>query len=125
MLDRQLCFLGSNFVDCQSGSWAPVGGSDTASLTQNGYTRLPSGLIIQWMWAASTGSTRNWTFPIPFPNAVLSVTFGQGVRWGTSVATGQDQRSEYVTSISTTGMSSYQYALTSGDIPGYSLVIGY
>ena len=44
------------------------------SLSANGYQKLPSGLIIQWMQVLSnaTGS-KAFTFPIAFPNAVLGI----------------------------------------------------
>lgn len=48
-----------------------MGGSDSAFLSQNGYTRLPSGLVIQW--GLATPNTTIY-FPIPFPNAVYSIT---------------------------------------------------
>lgn len=56
------------FLSCQSGVWKSLGGTDVALKAANGYTKLPSGLIIQW------GSTQaaTVTFPIPFPNAVLA-----------------------------------------------------
>ena len=49
-----------------------------ASKTENGYQKLPGGLIFQWgaaTLAASTGGTvtRDVTYPISFPNAVLHV----------------------------------------------------
>jgi len=42
----------------------------TSSLGANGYQTLPGGLILQWGTAVSSASTN---FPIPFPNAALSV----------------------------------------------------
>lgn len=46
------------------------------SLSQNGYQKLPGGLIMQWGRVAVSGSdnTATFTFPIPFPNAVFVVT---------------------------------------------------
>lgn len=47
----------------------------TVSKTENGYCRLPNGLILQW--ATGVGSTteisQTITFPIAFPNACLNV----------------------------------------------------
>jgi hypothetical protein len=46
------------------------------SLAQNGYQRLPSGLIIQWGVQQSAVSTNSSvTFPIAFPNACFGVNF--------------------------------------------------
>jgi hypothetical protein len=44
------------------------------SLTQDGYQRLPNGLIIQWGQTVVTGGSGGFsdTFPIPFPNAVFT-----------------------------------------------------
>ncbi len=40
------------------------------SLTENGYQKLPGGLIIQWGRVTANGT---YSFPIPFPNAFLSM----------------------------------------------------
>jgi len=47
----------------------------TCDLSENGYTKLPNGLIIQWGTAQATGtnSIENFTFPITFPNVTFSV----------------------------------------------------
>lgn len=61
-----------------SNGWYAVGGSAHlgyadafgASRAQNGYQRLPGGLILQWaLGAVASGATI--TFPLTFPNAVL------------------------------------------------------
>lgn len=65
--------------------WRMVGGSQickhsiqfAASLTANGYQKLPSGLIIQWGVAGNTNGFGTWTFPIAFPNACLRVFASQ------------------------------------------------
>lgn len=49
-----------------------------ASLTSNGYQKLPSGLIIQWGYATSSGTTSPnvvVTLPIAFTSALYSMTF--------------------------------------------------
>ncbi len=43
------------------------------NLAANGYVKLASGLIIQWGKTSGAAAVRNVTFPIPFPNAVLTV----------------------------------------------------
>jgi hypothetical protein len=45
------------------------------SIASNGYSKLPSGLIIQWgVTSASTAAARNVTFPLAFPTACLNLT---------------------------------------------------
>lgn len=53
-------------------------GFSTSSLSENGYQKLPSGLIMQWGQAISTGgpSQRTVTFPTRFPTACLNVVVG-------------------------------------------------
>ncbi len=62
-------------------SWFAVGGSNQLgaaavfglSISANGYQKLPSGLIIQWGVTNTSASNKVLvTFPIAFPNAVLS-----------------------------------------------------
>ena len=46
--------------------------SFTASLSGNGWQKLPGGLIIQWAQVLSnSGGFAPWTYPIAFPNACL------------------------------------------------------
>lgn len=61
--------------DAVSATNAVALGQFGASLTANGYQKLPSGLIMQW-GQASGGSTnpQTVTFPIPFLNAVFQIT---------------------------------------------------
>lgn len=49
-------------------------GNQTFSTGGNGYLRLPNGFILQWVSSGyiATDSTVTLTFPIAFPNAVLS-----------------------------------------------------
>ena len=64
---------------CNGSGWIKPGG-DTALIGNNGYTKLPSGLIIQWgsvsavaLPANNGGTFGTITFPISFPNSVFSV----------------------------------------------------
>ncbi|OFJ46388.1 hypothetical protein BA896_021775 [Janthinobacterium lividum] len=53
------------------------GDSFAASLSINGYQKLPSGLILQWgqvLFAAAGGNQQAVTFPIAFPNGVRMVS---------------------------------------------------
>lgn len=48
----------------------------TASLGDNGYQRLPSGMILQWGTASGGGLSETVTYPIAFPNKVLLLSGG-------------------------------------------------
>jgi hypothetical protein len=54
-------------------TWIAVGGTGLVSLSVNGYEKLPSGLIRQWGTVVTTPSGAAVTFPIVFPNAVVSL----------------------------------------------------
>lgn len=45
-------------------------------LAQNGYQRLPGGLILQWRRVVATNTMTNFTWPIAFPNQLLSISAG-------------------------------------------------
>lgn len=49
-----------------------------ASLTANGYQKLPNGFIMQWGTYTGTTDTAVIPFPIPFPNACVSVQVTAG-----------------------------------------------
>lgn len=44
------------------------------SLAQSGWQRLPSGLIVQWGFATTSGPSVVVTFPMAFPNGVFTIT---------------------------------------------------
>lgn len=44
-----------------------------ASMSQNGYQKLPSGLIIQWGRTPGGNGIYTYSFPIAFPNACLTI----------------------------------------------------
>jgi len=86
------------------------------SIAGNGYQKLPSGLIIQWMQVTSFTSTN---FPIAFPNAVF-VAQATGVNANTTVN---------VTSLSTSSVTATVYNPGSGSpyngVSVYIFAIGY
>ena len=45
------------------------------NITDNGWTKLPNGLIIQWgiVTTSTVSNNRTVTYPIPFPHKVLAV----------------------------------------------------
>ncbi|MCA1105244.1 gp53-like domain-containing protein [Salmonella enterica] len=55
----------------------PDMGMFSSSLSQMaGWQKLPSGLMIQYSRSGGTNIEKPITFPVAFPNAVLSVAFG-------------------------------------------------
>jgi len=46
----------------------------TSNKTINGYQKLPSGVIIQWVYYSVGDNATTYTFPIAFPTACLNVT---------------------------------------------------
>ena len=94
-------------------SWKHVSGNYKKS--SPGYYKMPSGLIIQWGYIAST-STKQVTYPIAFPNRVVVVF----------------QKKGYASSDSTTDMGFTEQLLTgftmntSGGYEGINwIAIGY
>jgi hypothetical protein len=83
------------------------------SLTSNGYQKLPSGLIMQWGYVTVDGAV---TFPIAFPNACLSLTFG-------SNGTGNGIPRSGVGSVTTTGF--VYTSATNSNQPAYWFAVGY
>lgn len=80
----------SSQLICQSGAWVAVGGgTDIASKTSNGYTKLPSGLIIQWGSAVINSQSQAWVgLSAAFPHACLNgIATGTGAS-DTGVAVG-------------------------------------
>ena len=59
--------------------------SGTAKLSSNGYIKLPSGLILQWMWATSGGMQ---FFPITFPHECFFVSATHTAQQGSTEAVG-------------------------------------
>lgn len=66
----------------ESGAYQAIGGSAAGSLGAYGYQKFPGGLLMQWgivpigyggTTASVAGSAVRNNFPIPFPNACLSV----------------------------------------------------
>ena len=97
--------------------WAASGVADIASKSANGYTKLPSGLIIQW-GEIPVGGDQTVSFPTAFPHAVFSVnTTSTGAEWLTvwnlTLASFYAQKR----------MNTSGYAV--GSYPGYFMAVGY
>jgi len=75
------------------------------SLTTNGYTKLPNGLMLQWMQVPQNGATSGTAnFPIPFSTSVFIVNIGMA-----NDTTGQgDSAAELVGTPTLTSFNWYQ-----------------
>ncbi|QLL11691.1 gp53-like domain-containing protein [Pseudomonas chlororaphis] len=98
-------------------------GAGIASTNNSGYAKLPNGLILQWMRAASTGVTPNVfqtiSLPITFPNAML-IAFASNSSSG--------QADTFATNVieNTTGSVRVSWSSTNGGNAGVRLLaIGY
>jgi hypothetical protein len=87
-----------------SSSNAVALGQFGASLTANGYQKLPSGLIMQWGQATGgSAAGQTVTFPIPFLSAVFQITTSK-----------TDTQSTFETSISSTTLTNFVLVATPG-----------
>lgn len=109
---------------CLSGTWSAwrklVTDVDfTQSLSDNGWTKLPNGLIMQWVKSTSNTTI---TFPITFPKAVLSVSHAYE---GTLTSTINAQYYA-IRTLSNSGFTLHS-AITGADVAGkyHWLAIGY
>ena len=84
------------------------------NLTQNGYQKLPGGLIIQWGFRATGSATGTITLPISFPNLFASVN-------GSDATTGERQP----LAVRVVNNSSFSYLWGSSDQEMYWMAIGY
>ncbi len=92
--NNTVSLLGSDFCTIVlqiSGVWGvangtpmlPASGGFAHNFAQNGYQKLPSGLIMQWgtyAYTASGAQNISISFPISFPNAVLSAQISSSDR---------------------------------------------
>jgi hypothetical protein len=87
----------------------------TASLSSNGYTYLPNGIIMQWGSAGGASSNpATILFPISFPNSCFSVVITNNVG-DVDVAPTQDALATF--NITLTG---FKYRTNAGNTGGYS-----
>jgi hypothetical protein len=59
-------------------NWLAIGGAGTSLISANGYQKLSSGFIIQWGGVPGFAGTVVVTYPLAFPNAVLSLVATAG-----------------------------------------------
>lgn len=99
-----------------------------ASLTTNGYQKLPSGLILQWGTVGTFGGEGGLsvTFPIAFPTACLN---GNATIINTSGSNNVMDQGAQIYSLSTTGMGVYMQTYAGGSLTfpcsAYWTAIGY
>lgn len=100
---------GSNWIAINGSAQLPFSSHFGSSLSGNGYQKLPSGMIIQWGVASNNNSTVPIiaSFPIAFPNTVVSIACSGAVETSSSGAI-------YTCSISPHTMSQFRFK-----IPGY------
>ena len=91
--------------------------------TQNGYQKLPSGVIVQWGLVAD--NVANATFPITFPSgcASLQITRSGGIVSGSTGSSGVG--ASVITSLSNTGFSFDSVIQSPDKSLVYFLAIGY
>lgn len=114
-------------------SWFAIGGSAQlgssaafgSSRSSQGYTKLPNGLIIQWLsgtfGVTGTAQVIDTAFPIAFPNALLSVTVGNFENANNNDAPVQYRSNG--TTLST--MRVYCYSTIGGSTAFSAIAIGY
>ena len=93
--------------------------------TQNGYQKLPSGVILQWGMVADGPSGANVTFPIAFPTACLNlqITRGGGTVANSTGSSGAG--ASVIMSMSNTGFSVESVIQSTDKSLVYYLAIGY
>lgn len=113
-------------VSYAAGIWIAIGGSKqigasasfAASLSANGYQKLPSGLIMQWGAAGpiNVGTPAVINFPISFPSTVCIINPG-GINGGGTPA--------YLPAISAVSTSSFTMSAINGQTYCQWIAIGY
>lgn len=72
-----------DLVHIGDGFYEAINGSGSAALGSTGFQKLPSGVILQWGSAMASVADFFVTFPIAFPAAVASLSFGNNeARYG-------------------------------------------
>lgn len=85
-----------------------------ASITSNGYQKLPSGLIVQWVRAtASTPGSSN-VFPIAFPNNLLMLVSGAFASSGGVILNFFNATTSGFTLVKNTGVPDEHYVIAIG-----------
>ena len=90
-----------------------------ASKTQNGYQKLPSGVILQWGGAVTTPTGIRVNFPIAFPTALFRiVTSGNNTQSVVFTVQAQDRYGFSMQAWNSTG-------LQLGSMSGFYIALGY
>ena len=107
--NQTLVYNGTNFVNKTV--------EEPASKTQNGYQKLPSGVIIQWGMFAD--NVTNVTFPVVFPTSCASLQITRGAGADAYV------EASAINSLSNVGFSFAAGFQPTGNLQVYFLAIGY
>lgn len=93
-----------------------------SSNAQNGYTKLPNGLIIQWgrTGAITNGGSIDVVLPIAYPNAILHIS-ANGIGGGNNINTS----SLGVTSVTNGSIRLYNWGQIALSLGVFWLTIGY
>ncbi|SAL03103.1 hypothetical protein AWB77_06707 [Caballeronia fortuita] len=112
------------------GNWVAFNAGPTVSLSNSGYQKLPSGLIIQWAQAAcAAGATTTTAFPIAFPTACLNVAGSgyqaAGNQQAYAVVNGKTAANFTWNAFLAAGGSAPTLAATGGAVQMWYIAIGY
>ena len=96
-----------------------------ASKTQNGYQKLPSGVIIQWGMVADSPQVTNVTFPVAFPTGCASLQITRGGGTGEGVGGSEGSGASVIISMSKTVFTADSVVWSSDKSIVYYVAIGY
>jgi len=91
------------------------------NLSEAGWQKLPSGLIIQWFKGSATNATQILNYPIAFPNQVLSFTTGGKGMYDSSLPF----VNVYNLGVSNISVRAFDYQNGNNAVTPYITVIGY
>ena len=90
---------------------------------ENGYTKLPNGIVLQWGRALAVKGAGSWVYPIAFPTEALIVIASQDAVTGVTYAVGAQVDGTDSTTLKTKAKVSS--TLTTGNDSFYAFAIGY
>ena len=90
---------------------------------ENGYTKLPNGIVLQWGRASAANGAGSWVYPIAFPTQALVVIASQDAVAGVTYTVGAQVDGTDSTTLKTRAKVSS--TLTTGNDSFYAFAIGY
>jgi hypothetical protein len=100
---------GNKKFDSSFNCWRDIN-EFSSNNVENGYQKLPSGIIIQWGIGTGGDSTTFTSFPIQFPNACLNVTATPS-----TILDGTCNSTVYITAKNISGFTNYKIRGNSGN----------